>query len=557
MEKNSKRDTSVITVPGHSAKIYDSFSQVLGEINPGGWHNKNTGLGVVGKDKRLGAGVSYRNLTEFEVEELFGADDIAARVVTEPAQKATQKWVNLEVGIEDGGSEVEEKIRKDAERLDLKSKCFESLEWASLYGGAGIFLAVDDGKSIEEPLDLTTIRKVRNLAVLHRWELHAHEVEYNIESPNFGLPKYYQLGARGTHGTGNKRVHHSRIVRFDGARLPRRLFERNNYWGDSVLTRLFNVLRSFNLAHDSTATIMQDFRQNIIKIKGLADIVASGNGELLKSRIETMNLSKSVLGAIVLDDEESFDNVATTLNGIENLLDKINGRLVAATSLPHTWVLGEGATGTLGGGGESERKALNGFVEAIQTNKLEKPLDRLYAVIMAAKQGPTNGEILESFNYKFNPLEEPTEAEKLGNQKTAAETDDINIRNQIYSPDEARDSRYGGEQFGTEITVEKDETEFNTDEAGDHGHSDPLGGYTSGAILEDGTPASEGEVNHVHTRPNGKQSGAAVYLETGQHFHRTGDEPGPGMPLAVTSVEINLGVVESVEAMLKAEDLKE
>jgi len=460
MDKTKKQDNST---PVNTAKLFDSMSHLLAEINPGGWHNKSTGLGVSGKDKRLGAGVSYRNLTEPEVEQLFGADDIAGRVVTEPADLATKNWVKLDVSIEEGGSEMEDDLKDEEERLFLQERVFEAFEWSRLYGGAGIFIAVDDGKDLSEPLDLNSVRKIRNLAVLQRWELHSFEIDYNLESPNFMLPRLYQIGARGAVGSGSKIVHWTRIARFDGPRLPRQLFERNNYWGDSVLTRLYNVLRNFNLSHDSSATIMQDFRQAIIKIKGLADIVASGNADVLRNRIETMNLSKSVLGAVVLDDEESMENLATTLNGVENLLDKINHRLVAATGLPHTMILGEGATGTLGGGGESERKQINSLISGFQQKHIKKPLTQIYRVIMAQRRGPTRGQQLESFSFEFNDVFEPTEMEKAELRNKQADTDSKYIADQVLTPDEVRDSRFGGEEYTIETTIEKDGDDFDPD----------------------------------------------------------------------------------------------
>ena len=183
---------------------------------------------------------------------------------------------------------------------------------------------------------------MKALTVLSRYEAMNQQIEDDITNPNFGLPRIYQLTPRVASGNGSIHVHHTRLIRFDGSPLPRRQFTTNNYWNDSVLTRLYNVLRNFNLSHDSAASVMQDFKVGILKINGLADLVVQDDEKVLKDRIEIMNLSKSILNTIVLDAEnETYENLTTQLSGIEGLLKAVDNRMVSATGMPHTLILGD------------------------------------------------------------------------------------------------------------------------------------------------------------------------------------------------------------------------
>ena len=428
----------------------------------GGWMNTLTGLGVKGRDKGLAAEVHWERLLEIEAENLYSADDIAARVVSLPAELGTRKFIDIQVGDEDGGVDMKDAIDQEMERLQVKEKYRQAWEWANMYGGAGIFIAVNDGKELIEPLSTESLREIKNLTVLTRYELHAHRVNYSIESDNFLMPEFYQLSPRagGMDGESVQAVHHSRIIRFEGSLLPRRHFEQNNYWHDSVLTRLYRILRSFNTAHDSIASITQDFRVGILKIKNLADIVAAGDAKLLTARIEQMNLCKSTLGSVLLDaEDEDYTNLATTLNGVDQLLDKINERLVAATGMPHTVILGDGAAGTLGGGGESESRQLNEFVAAQQDKKLSKPLNKIIKIIQSQMTGPTKGEELKSLTWEFNPLVERTPEQDVELRNKQAQTDQIYVDKGVLAADEIRESRFGGKKYSIETKVEEDEFE--------------------------------------------------------------------------------------------------
>ena len=434
------------------------------DINIDGWTNVLTGLGVPGKDRRTGMNVTWRRLSEQEAETIYSADDQAAKHVDFIPDEGTRKWIEFRKINEMGQNDTEllQGAVDEFSRLEIQQKFAQAWSWARLYGGAGIFVAVDDGvEDLLEPLNIGNLRGIKSLTVLSRWELNTFEAIRDINSPQFGLPSFYQISPRtGAAGEGESSnlvsVHHTRVIRFEGVRLPRVNKEFNDWWGDSVLTRFENPLRNYQGAHDSIANVIQDFRNGILKIQDLADLVTQDGGEKkLIDRIAIMDRVKSIMKTVVLDAEnESFENMSTNLSGVKDIIQEINARLVAATDLPHNVLLGEGAGGVFNNAGDAEDRNLKDKIRSEQEKHLTKPIDRVLEIVQAQKMGPMKGKPIEGLTWMFQPLTEQNDQEKATTKKTMAETDNIYILNGVLSADEVAKSRFGKEEFSLETEID-------------------------------------------------------------------------------------------------------
>jgi phage-related protein (TIGR01555 family) len=438
-------------------------SKIKNSIRNDGWSNIFTGLGT-SKDKRTGNQITRSKTWQREAELLHDNDDIAKKIVNEVPKRGTAKWIDHKVGQDEGGIETANKIVDEFDRLEVKKKFRQAWAWARLYGGSGVYMAVDDGLDPSEPLNLNRIVRINSLTVLHRYELQRQELEDDINNPNFGLPRSYTISGRTVHEVPT--VHHSRILRFDGSELSEQEFKNNDYWHDSVLNSLKQIIADYNGAYSGIAHAMTDFDVSVLKLKNLADIIGSDDDDLVVSRLKLMNLSKSILGSILIDaEEEDFDTMNRQFTNVDKVLDKMDQRLVQATDMPHTVILGEGSSGNLSGSGESEEKNMNTLVAAEQDDNLKSPIDVVSGVIMAAKQGPTNGKVLKSHSWTFNPLSEPSEKQIAETRKLTAETDAIYLDRSVVSSTEIAESRFGGDEYSMETAIdlearnEQDETE--------------------------------------------------------------------------------------------------
>lgn len=567
--------------PNFANRMIQAVSAVATRARKDGWENILTGLGIAGRDKRLGMEAKWLLLSEMETENIYAGDDIAKKVVDKLPEEGTRKWIGFKMDSEDSSDDLANKVEAEFDRLQVRKAFRKAARWARLKGGALVFVAVDDGRTLEKPLEPKSVREIKALHVLDRYEVSIYKWDEDMNSPNFGMPELYQLSGANVltnQQQGNLLVHYSRFIRFDGPELPRNLSEVNEGWGDSVLGVLLNVLRNYNLASDSMASAIQDFRIGILKLKHLADMVAQDSADALRERISLMNLSKSVMSAIALDaDSESYETNETSFTNVDKVFDKVAMRLVAATGMPHTVILGEGSTGTLGGGGQTEDRMMAHLTAAWQAENLTDPIDRMLEIVCGARKGPVRGDVPEDLDWEFHPLWEMSEKESAEIHKTQAEADQIYLTNQVLDPEEVAKSRFGRTKYSIETTIDLDarerqqaareqdpnpptpapakvqQSQPGSQEPGeevqdvadpDHSHWDTMtGGYMSG----EQNPGP----NHYHIRPNGENSGPAIQLMDGTHVHRIGSRelsgPGVGMRQVQELMSIRASYSEPLE----------
>ena len=90
---------------------------------------------------------------------------------------------------------------------------------------------------------------------------------------DYGKAKLYEVYSWSGVATGQK-VHESRLIVFPGRRVTERNPTENEGWGDSVLALVYDVLRNFNQAWLGAGYTLNDFSVAIMKIKGLAAVLA-------------------------------------------------------------------------------------------------------------------------------------------------------------------------------------------------------------------------------------------------------------------------------------------
>lgn len=446
-----------------------------------GWENVLTGLGIKDRDKRLGGEISpLRSSTSFALfEEMFHGDFMAGVIAELPAQEMTRKWINLKIdaaNIDDGGDlqlEAEKEALNLADetqmaltRLKARHSTFEAVLWARVFGGAIIFMAIDDGnEKLEEPLNEDRIREFKSLIVFDRFNVHVHTFHTDINHPKFGEPELYQIHPVGLHGAeinASQLIHETRVLRFDGVITSRRRRARNRGWHDSIYIRLEDMLRDYGLAWASVAHILQDFAQAIFKMKNLAEKLDADKSDDVIARLGILDLCRSVARAVPIDSEgEDFIRAQTPVTGIPELLDRFGNQMAGASRIPVKLLLGEPQAG-LGGdaSGKSDFRVFYDHISANQEDKLRDPLERLIELIfkspiVAGKPGPTGGKAPDVWKLEFNPLWQMDDEQKAKVRRTTSEADAIDIEHEVLTPDEVSASRYGGDTYSTDTNLNK------------------------------------------------------------------------------------------------------
>lgn len=443
------------------------------KVNLDNWVNSLTGVGVVNRDKKLNAEIFWQPTNEADAEALLSSDDMGGKIAWAIPYDGTREGITWKIDSED---ENDEEAKKVAKKLDMEIErlcAFEKFSWAwtvaRAYGGALAFISVDDGQSdLSVPLNPGAIRSIKAIHILNRWDVDFNTMDLisDLTDPAYGTPEFYRYNM--SSGPSNKNgeqilIHHSRVIRFDGEKLPDRLFIKNDYWHDSIYGRLKGPLRNYATTHDTIATILQEINQPVYKIQGLAEAVAQDESNLVMTKVDMINRVRSSLRAIVLDSEDDFINMQNTLPGSRDLVDLTKERLTAASGIPHTRLMGESPGASLGEAGRSELIDYYDMVKAQQEKNLRRPLIRLAELIFMQIEDSISEP--DEWTFEFNPLYQQDQESLIRTRGMQADIDVKYMREGVYDALEVAKSRFGTGEYSYETVLDPDLQEEREEQA--------------------------------------------------------------------------------------------
>lgn len=294
------------------------------------------------------------------------------------------------------------------------------VRWARLYGGAiGVILI--DGQNVKDPLRPETITKgaFRGILPMSRWELFPTTSQVvGTLGPDLGNPSVYKV-APGAQALQNKTIHHSRVIRMEGVRLPyyQRLAEQG--WGLSIVERMYDRLLAFDSATTGAAQLVFKAYLRTMKVKGLTKILAAGGAaeEALARNVEAIRKFQSAEGFTLVDAEDDFQTHSYTFAGLDDVLLQFGQQLSGATGIPLVRLFGQSPAG-LNSTGDSDIRNYYDGIAAQQKRALRAPVSRLLDIVHRSATGDPPG---PDFNYTFNPLWQLSEKEKADTAKTIGE----------------------------------------------------------------------------------------------------------------------------------------
>lgn len=436
------------------------------------WASLTTGFGVMGLDKRLGGAWGYTSIDQLTCQDMWRGDDMLDRIVTlVPTEMIREGWnIGIE-GDKDTAEAVDEAfrdLRRDPGGAWAEDKIYTGLTWARGYGGCGVVLGADDGiRTIQDlalPLREDRIRSFDWMTPFTPMELVPVEWYSDPLQPRFGEVSKYRLtplerppGYAADLAT-LPIIHESRIVRFDGEITSRgqMLYNIHPGWGDSIFVRIQQVVADFQAAWAGAGILLADFAVPTLKIKDLANLLASQqpNNQSLQARAEAIEQARSIARTVIIDAEEEYERKTTTLTGYPELLQQLTNRLASAARMPVSLMMGQAPAG-LKATGDSDIRWFYDQVAALQERKLRWPLQRIHKLIMLAKNGPTGGEEPDAWVLNFKPLWQLTELEESTMRWNVAQADQVYIGNQVVTPEEVAQSRFGGDSYAIDTKIDK------------------------------------------------------------------------------------------------------
>ena len=427
--------------------------------NDGVLVNAITGLGTKKDKSEYFALRSPKQLSEAELEALY-YDPLCRRVIDIYAEAAVTEQPTIKLGEEtedyDG---ILKSFENYLEEIDFYSYIEEALKLQRIYGGAALFLVLDDGLEPSEPVVPERVRGIADLVPLSRREIVPHDYNYL----NYRKPELYRISTSKAVTTENDLnyllVHNSRVLRLDGLYLPWRQRLLNEGWGQSYLQPFYEVWKRYRGATDGMATMLNEMDLFVHKIPGLASKVTAGNEKALKTRLEANALARSLYGGMALDTEEEVSFASRSLGGAQEIFDRLTDDLVAAADMPKTLLFGTSPAGGLSESGKYEDKSWAASVERFQTHSLRQPLNQFFQLVLAMPEGPTQGQVPEEWSVHFPPYYSESDSDKAELRSKVANTDKLYVEMGVLTAIEVRKARFSGTEYSIETVLQEEEEE--------------------------------------------------------------------------------------------------
>lgn len=427
--------------------------------NDGVLVNAITGLGTKKDKSEYFALRSPKQLSEAELEALY-YDPLCRRVIDIYAEAAVTEQPTIKLGEEtedyDG---ILKSFENYLEEIDFYAYIEEALKLQRIYGGAALFLVLDDGLEPSEPVVPERVRGIADLVPLSRREIVPHDYNYL----NYRKPELYRISTSKAVTTENDLnyllVHNSRVLRLDGLYLPWRQRLLNEGWGQSYLQPFYEVWKRYRGATDGMATMLNEMDLFVHKIPGLASKVTAGNEKALKTRLEANALARSLYGGMALDTEEEVSFASRSLGGAQEIFDRLTDDLVAAADMPKTLLFGTSPAGGLSESGKYEDKSWAASVERYQTHSLRQPLNQFFQLVLAMPEGPTQGQVPEEWSVHFPPYYSESDSDKAELRSKVANTDKLYVEMGVLTAIEVRKARFSGTEYSIETALQEEEEE--------------------------------------------------------------------------------------------------
>jgi len=379
------------------------------------FHNLLSGLGMPGRDKMTAFQYAKPIWTRQQLEAAFQSDWIARKAISIPAQDSVREWRSWQAK----GKQIEQ-LEATENRLQLQLKIQQALTKARLYGGACILIGVDGNMASE--LDPETIQKdgLKYIHVLAPHQLSVENLVYDLESPYYGQPEFYELQDQ-SQRVKTVKIHPSRMVRLTGLDSPDPM--ENGGWGDPLMQVIHDSVSNAGTVMQSVAVMIQEAKLDVIKIPGLTEILSTtdGTNRMIK-RFTEANVAKSVVNGILIDGEEEWQRIGVNFQGMPEVLQMYLQMAAGAADIPATRFLGQSPAG-LSATGESDLQNYYDRIASDQELRLTPALEKLDKALVRSALGTSD----ENIFYNWNSLWQMSDTAKADIAKKKAEVTKIDV----------------------------------------------------------------------------------------------------------------------------------
>jgi phage-related protein (TIGR01555 family) len=423
----------------------------------------------VGTGKDVGSEVVINDVPKLSCDDCYnlieGSDLLREAVTAYPADslRLMPQWNITDTNIESG--DIADYIQ-GIEFVDIADRSFwgkeaikEAQTVANIEGNAYIWVDVDDGLEPSEPIDFNRISTVYGGSIFGRDSIsYVPMIVVNGEVVSGGN---YIVS---THKENAVTVHRSRVIEFCGTYSTGSRFRAKSYRSDSKLQSIYQKFCSMELTSNAVYNYLQTASLFSYKMKDLANLALQKKSTDLQKRFSTFLQMVSSLGGFVLDaDREEIDFVNRNFSGLEPLIEKTIDQFVAAVGVPKSRLFKATNQGAMSESGKSDQKQWAELVANYQTDVILPKLARLTDIVLTAADSPTRGQDLR-YSITFPSILVKSDEEMADTYEKYARADkayfDMGLSGKTII-----DSRFGGTEFGTSITLGENYMKEETDQS--------------------------------------------------------------------------------------------
>lgn len=411
--KDNKRKTSKVTIGLDGSikkvgkiKIDDAFSNQWARI----------GFGTDALINKTEYPLTRMTFDYNLFNSLFRDNWLVQNIVSLIPEDMLKNWFKLKIDID---PEMLDRFDRVVRKTRLKQKLLDGLKWGRLYGGAvGLILIEGQDEELEKELDLESIDNdsFKGLYILDRWTGVEPSLELidDINDPDFGEPKYYTIV--NNENNLNAKVHHSRIVKFIGRKLP--YYERiaEQYWGSSEIESVYQEVIKRDNVSNNIANLTFKANLAIYEMENVDQLFAIAGTQAQKrfwDMINAQSILESNFGTRVINKGDGYHKEQYSFAGLPEVYDSIMMDVAGATHIPVTKLFGRSPAG-MNSTGESDLQNYYDYIIQIREAQLTPIIDKLLPIIAMS----TFGEIPKDLDFEYNDVRTLTDENKanIGNQ---------------------------------------------------------------------------------------------------------------------------------------------
>lgn len=317
--------------------------------------------------------------------------------------------------IEAPGLDTEEvhKIEEEIRSTHLRESLLEGLRWGRLYGGAAAIIMVSgQEEDLSEPIDIDNVMPgaFRGLYIVDRWSgiYPSLQLVDNERDPDFGLPEYYEV--RDENGVGQYHVHHSRVLRFCGSKMPFWEEVAEQYWGTSAVESIYDELTKHdNVAHN-IANLTFKANLNVMKVENLDQMFATSSTihqRRMYQMLSAINTIENSLGIRLINSTDDIQQLQYSFSGLPEVMDTAMMDMAGATGIPVTRLFGRSPAG-MNSTGEADERMYRQTLEQERAIHITPALERLLPIVCHSAIGKFPG----GASFKYPSLIETTPQDK-------------------------------------------------------------------------------------------------------------------------------------------------